>query len=217
MKLLGITDIHGDRKHFDRILAEAGAVDVILLGGDLTNFGTPDEAQYFVDRAREACPTVFAVAGNCDSPEIDDRFKVLGVSLFGLGKIHDDVGFYGVSAMPPWMGNMYEITEDEIAAALDHGLSEVSNAARHVVLSHPPPRKTKVDLTRDEAHVGSTAVRELVDRHQPQLVICGHIHEARGVDQIGGTAIVNCGPAFCGYYAIAELNEAATVEIRRAK
>ena len=43
-----------------------------------------------------------------------------------------------------------------------------------------------------------------------------HIHEARGVDQIGNTKIVNCGPARSGYYAVAEVNDAdVQIELKK--
>lgn len=46
------------------------------------------------------------------------------------------------------------------------------------------------------------AVRSLIDQHQPHVVICGHIHEARRVDRIGAPEIINCGPAASGFYGV---------------
>jgi len=58
-------------------------------------------------------------------------------------------------------------------------------------------------------------VREFVDRHQPALVLCGHIHEARGQARLGNSVIVNCGPAKRGHYALVELTaKAVQVELR---
>jgi Icc-related predicted phosphoesterase len=56
-------------------------------------------------------------------------------------------------------------------------------------------------------HVGSKSVRDFIEREQPDVVICGHIHEARGQDAIGRSKIVNCGPASKGYYAVIEIGE----------
>lgn len=217
MNLLCITDLHGSQTALEAILAEAGPVDVILLGGDLTNFGTPNVAEEIVAAARSANPRVLAVAGNCDSPAIDERLAQLGVSLFGRGVIEGDAGFYGVSAMPPWMGTMYELSEEQIAAALEAGRRDVQGTPRAVVVSHPPPRDTKVDKTRGGDHVGSTSLREFVERTAPDLLVCGHIHEARGLDRIGPTTVVNCGPGFRGDYAVAHLeNSGVRVDLRTA-
>jgi Icc-related predicted phosphoesterase len=214
MKLLAITDLHGDAAMLSRILEDAGSVDVVLLGGDITHFGTPNAAEALVRRVRAACPCVLAVAGNCDSATIDRRLEELGVSLFRRGVRCGGVGFYGVSAMPPWTGSMYEVTEDEIGAALRTGRNQVSQAKSEVVLSHPPPRDTPLDLTRTGAHVGSTAVRWFIEEAQPALVVCGHIHEARGIATLGATTVVNCGAAHHGLFAVAEMVPELRVELR---
>jgi len=200
----------------ERILCDVGTVDAILLAGDVTHFGTPDEAETLVQLARRFCPVVFAVAGNCDSQKIDRRLAELDVSLMGIAAVHGGVGFFGVSAMPPWAGGMYELTEERMATALRSGRDQVEDVDRHVVLSHTPPRGSAVDRTRSGKHVGSTAVRELIDQMQPALVVCGHIHEARGTDRIGETAVVNCGPAARGFYAVVDLDEEAKVRLLEA-
>lgn len=215
MKLLGITDLHNSRSALVRILAEAGQVDVVLLGGDLTNFGSPPQAQALVEGARASCPTVLAVAGNCDSAEIDRRLVELGVSLHGRGVAHQGTGLHGLSAMPPWMGGMYELSEAELADRLESGYAQIEGAERHVVLSHPPPRGATVDRTSRGENVGSTALRTFIDRTQPLLVLCGHIHEARGMEKIGRSTVVNCGPAAAGYYAVAELGDELQIELRQ--
>jgi hypothetical protein len=217
MRIVCITDLHGDPAPLGRILADAGPADVVLLGGDITSFGTPNAAEFLVRQAQQHCPTVLAVAGNCDSPEIDERLASLGVSLFGRGVMHRQVGFYGASAMPPWTGTMYELSEDEIARALREGRDQLTQPRWEVVLSHTPPRDTLLDLTRRGDHVGSRAVRQFVEQVQPPLLLCGHIHEARGLDRLGATTLVNCGPAFDGQYAVADLDSEVRVTLREAR
>jgi Icc-related predicted phosphoesterase len=216
MRVLCITDLHGRVAALDRIAQDAGEADVLLLGGDITDFGTPNVAEQLVRRAQQLGDTVFAVAGNCDSKAIDDRLTEIGVSLFGRGIVHQGVGFCGVSAMPPWMGNMYELTEAEIAEVLRKGHGQLTTRDQDVLLSHTPPRGTKLDETRTGDHVGSSSVREFIEFARPALVVCGHIHESRGIDRIGPATIVNCGPAYRGHYAVAEVNTEVTVELRTA-
>ena len=215
MRLLSITDLHGNRNSLGRIARGAGEVDAILLGGDITNFGNPDEAEDLVRCAAEHCPVVLAVVGNCDSADIDSRLVELGVSLSGRGVMHGDVGFHGVSAMPPWLDNMYELSEDEIAAVLKAGYEEIRShgARRCVTLSHAPPRDSALDRVHSGDHVGSSALAAFIRREQPDLVICGHIHEARGIDHVGQTTVVNCGLARKGHYAIIDLHRTVEVEL----
>ena len=62
-------------------------------------------------------------------------------------------------------------------------------------------------------HVGSTALRALIEREQPDLVLCGHIHESRAIDEIGATTVVNPGPVASGHYALVEVDEDVAVEL----
>jgi Icc-related predicted phosphoesterase len=45
------------------------------------------------------------------------------------------------------------------------------------------------------------------------VVLCGHIHEARGEDRIGRSQIVNPGPVSAGHYAMVEIGEQASVRL----
>jgi Icc-related predicted phosphoesterase len=216
MKLLCITDLHGSGAALSRIIDDAGPVDLILLGGDLTTFGTPDEAESLVRLACQAGPPVLAVAGNCDSPEIDRRLDRLGVGLHGRGRVIGGLGVHGLSAIPPWKPHMYQMTEEELAAALEAGRREIGGAERHVILSHAPPRDGSLDQIHFGCHVGSTALREVIERTRPALVVCGHVHEGRGVEMLGPTTVVNCGAASHGYYAVARV-EPGTVKVEPAK
>ena len=161
MKLLGITDLHGNQSALRRILADAGPVDVVLLGGDITNFGTPHEAERLLQTAQDSGAAVLAVAGNCDSPQIENRLVELGASLYRRGVVHGQVGFHGLSGMPPWHQKMYQFTEKEMAEALQAGFPQIAGAQHHVILSHPPPRNERIDRTQRGDHVGSTALAHL--------------------------------------------------------
>jgi uncharacterized protein len=217
MKLLCITDIHNHIDPFRHILQDAGPVDLVLLGGDLTNFGTTTDVENIVQIAQSANFPVLAVAGNCDSAPIDQRLSDLGVSVAGRGTIINDVGIQGLSAAPPWHKGMYGFPEEDLARHLQDGYRQIQNARWHVVLSHVPPRGLKLDRTHFFQHVGSSALREFVEKTQPALVVCGHIHESRGVELVGRTTVVNCGPAASGYYALAELSEQVHVDMCRCK
>jgi Icc-related predicted phosphoesterase len=59
-----------------------------------------------------------------------------------------------------------------------------------IVVAHGPPRGYG-DLTRGNEHVGSTALTRTLERVQPPLMVCGHIHPAYGRYRLGATEIVN--------------------------
>jgi uncharacterized protein len=207
VKLLCLTDLHQSGAMLRRIMAAAGAADLVLLGGDLTDFGTPEDAEELVRQSQTLGVPVLAVAGNCDSAGIDQRLVELGVSLHGRGLVHQGVGIHGLSGIPPWRGGMHQFTEEQLAAALQAGHAEISAASYHVLLAHVPPQGGKLDRTFLFQHVGSGALRNFIDAAQPQLVICGHVHEACGTETLGRTVVVNCGPAARGQYALAEVGD----------
>lgn len=217
MRLLLVSDLHGDCEVLRKILDRAGAVDAVLLAGDLTDFGSPSDAEKMVGMAARAVPAVFAVAGNCDSPEIDRRLAELGVGLHGRGTTYQSMRVQGLSAMPPWKHKMYQFTEEELGQALAAGWSDIQHAAgQHVILSHAPPRGMHtVDRTHFFMHAGSEALSQFLKQTWPQLVVCGHIHEGRGVEQVGSTTVVNCGHGLRGYYAMALLDRHLSVELAR--
>ncbi len=212
MHVLALTDIHGRTGLFDEILGEEPAADLLVVGGDLTNFGRPADAIELIERARAHSEHVVAVAGNCDSQAIDRALSDAEVSVHAEGKRIRGYGVFGVSAMPPWRGNMYEFTEEEIDAYLSAGYEPIRNCGRSILVSHTPPRDTGVDETRTGSAVGSTAVRKHVEDVEPVLVISGHVHEAAGVSRLGPSTIVNCGPAKSGSYATISLSDTDGVE-----
>ncbi len=46
---------------------------------------------------------------------------------------------------------------------------------------HTPPRDV-LDTTAAGTHIGSVALRRVVERLQPPLVLCGHVHEAPRIE-----------------------------------
>lgn len=215
MNILALTDIHGA---YDTAVAIArhAAPDVLLIGGDLTTIGSVREAEAAVARLQEIAPAVLCVAGNMDLPAHDELFVRLGVSLNGRGVRVGDVGFCGASGAPvSRLHTPYEITEEEIARRLRAGYEEVRGCRRIIFVPHAPPFGTRLDIIHSGIHVGSAAVRDAIEDFSPDVVICGHVHEARGEDAIGPTKIVNCGPASHGSYARLWVGEEIRIELGR--
>jgi hypothetical protein len=82
-----------------------------------------------------------------------------------------------------------------------------------VFCPHAPPYGTACDRLRSGEHVGSRELRAFVEREIPDLVLCGHIHESRGVDELGATRVVNPGPVAAGHYAVVGAGRAVSVEL----
>jgi hypothetical protein len=214
MRIAYVVDVHDRFEAVPDALRAIGEVDVLLVGGDITTFGTPDDVERAIELWRPLAPRLLAVAGNMDSPAIDERLVALGVSVDGRGVLVDDVGFAGVSAAPlSPLHTPYEIADDELARRGEKGLEAIRGARARIFCPHAPPRETACDRLRSGEHVGSAGLRALVEREQPDVVLCGHIHESRGTDEVGAARVVNPGPVTAGHYALVEIAEAVSVSL----
>jgi uncharacterized protein len=212
MKIAYFVDIHDRFDAVPNVMAKLGAVDLLLIGGDITTGGTPDEAARAVEDWRPLAPRLLALAGNMDSAAIDARLAELGVALDSRGFAFGDVGVFGVSAAPKSpLHTPYELTDDELARRIDDGIRAVEDCRAKIFCPHAPPRHTACDLLPSGRHVGSAVIRAFIERAQPDLTLCGHIHEARGTDVIGRTRVVNPGPARAGHYALVEVDDGEVV------
>ncbi len=214
MRILAFTDIHGAYTRVEEVLRKE-KTDVVIIGGDLTTVGSVKEAEGALQRFQAINKNLLCVAGNMDLPVHDDLFVRMGISINGRGRAIGDVGFFGVSGGPKSpLRTPYEISEEEIAKRAHAGLADVKNSKVKVFVPHMPPFGTKVDIIHSGIHVGSAAVRDFIEDHKPDVVICGHIHEARGQDSIDRTMIVNCGPAGHGHYAAVDIGKEITIALK---
>lgn len=205
MRIIAFGDIHMATQACARIPGIREA-DLVILTGDLTNFGSRAEAKLVIDEVMAYNPHVLAQLGNLDRFEINDYLEQQGINLHGRGRLVDGqlciVGIGGSNPTP--FRTPTEFSEDELteiaSAAYRQGLEAVSAAERQsgrkipiLLVSHVPPANTLLDKVIFGRHVGSSAIRRLIETYQPDLCITGHIHEAKGQDMIGRTTIVNPG------------------------
>lgn len=211
MRIIAITDIHGNENKVKWLIEKIKdeKFDVLLIAGDITHFKGRKSAEKILSHFLELDRPIYAVMGNCDGKDVLDLLEELEISLHnkrieinGIGI----VGFGGSNITP--FSTIWEFHDDEIWESLNKNYREGD-----ILLMHVPPYKTKVDRTFTGLHVGSKALRKFIEEKQPPLVICGHIHEARGIDEIGKTLIVNPGPLFRGHYAVIDINEERKVSI----
>ena len=207
MKLLALSDLHGDYSKIDAIRQQAGTVDAVLMAGDITNFGPDHKANECIDMFDVP---VLAVPGNCDQPTLlnclDESHAInIHKECCTIGDI-DFVGLGGSNATP--FHTPFELTDDDIEHSLEELLSNSSNNLK-VLLSHAPPHGHVDEVP--SGHVGSDAIARFIDHFS--LIVCGHIHEARGITTTGTTTIVNVGEASRGHGALITINSEIYVEL----
>jgi len=215
MKILAMTDIHGAYETAGRILGKESGISAVVIGGDLTTNGSAEEARSALRRFAKFEVPIIVVAGNMDPPELEETFSSGSISVNARGTMLDDVGIFGVSGSPfTPMHTPYEISEEEISFRAHLGWKDVQAARIKIFVPHAPPHNTKLDKLRSGNHVGSTSIRRFVEQFQPQALVCGHIHESRGIDSLEKTIMVNCGPAASGFYAVLTVGKEVSVELK---
>jgi len=165
MKMIIGSDFHGNETMIERFRAKAEEenAEVILICGDITNFGTLNHAIRLLSLLTGLRVPVLFVPGNCDPPSL------LGVDLEGVRSIHGEVAVYegvaflGIGGSPPTpFHTPFELKEDEIMAELNRASNKIINDARFILVSHAPPRSTRLDRTNFGLHVGSISIRKCI-------------------------------------------------------
>jgi Icc-related predicted phosphoesterase len=200
------------RPHFEHVAERA---DVLLLAGDLTRVGHPDEAAVLADELRDLRVPVLAVLGNhdhhCDAAEqvvkvldhagvrvlegesavldLDGtRVGVAGAKGFGGGFAGACGSEFGEPEMKAFMGHTREV-----AGALEESLLALDADVR-IALLHYSPVEATLQGERLEIYpfLGSYLLAEAVDRAGADLVVHGHAHggSERGVTP-GGVPVRN--------------------------
>ena len=213
MEIVVIGDIHNDIENIMSYVDKLSSVnfDAIVCPGDFTDVGLRgfsqiDVANIVIAELKTLKKPIFAVPGNFDRGIIPILEKEK-ISVHGKGAVVGEVGFYGYGGAKTPFNTPLEPTEDELRRGLQKGFEEVKVAKFKIQVTHNPPARTKMDLLYTGAHVGSEAVRKCIEENKPTVAVSSHIHEARGVDELGSTKLINAGRFPEGYCGIISLNE----------
>lgn len=216
MRVLALSDIHGDIDELERILREAADYELILVLGDITDTGVDDyvgRARAILDLLDEQGVMVKAIPGNMDDERV---LELLMEYRFNLHKdmiSMADMDFVGFGGGSTPFDTPFEPDDEERGQVLAT-LLERTAAPRRAIVSHQPPHNTRIDRTSDGTQAGSKALRQLIEDEEIALVLSGHIHEAAGADRYNGTVMVNPGPVQEGQYALIDIGEEIEVELR---
>ena len=192
VKVLAVSDLHGDAQLSERLVKKAldNDVKLVIIAGDLTIFDKP--SPNLIKPFNDAGLKVLIIPGNHDSFStlyditlLYDNVK----SLHNAYYIKEGVGFFGHHATS--MGSI-AASDSEIEKLLTVNGEKLSSLTKKVMVVHEPPINTKLDNIGYS--IGNQGVRSVIENLRPDLVICGHVHERFGQeDVIGDTRIINAG------------------------
>ncbi len=218
MKIVFITDIHGDWDKLESISPRLINYDLVVLGGDITTFGTARDADFVVKTILKYNQNIIAIPGNCDGAFVQKLLVEKGMD-FNFKKIERfGTLFYGIggSLITP-SATPYEYSEEYLNEQLnDKSYAELSVLSNLILVSHQPPLFTLNDKLSTGVHVGSKSIRNLITKTKPFICLTGHIHEGIGIDKIENTPIVNPGALCDGKYGEIYLydNEISEIKFR---
>jgi uncharacterized protein len=189
VKIFLFSDIHGDLKSLQRIVAQPA--DLFICAGDFATFG----------KGLERCGEVLAplgdrlwvLPGNHETHNDTRAFCI----RHGFVDFHRQVRKVGATK---WAGLGYsnitpfktpgEYSEEQIAEALA-AFDGIDNL---YLVVHFPPFNTALDEFAPGKHAGSPTLRAWVERAKPAFLFCGHIHETAGKSEmLGATKCINVG------------------------
>jgi len=201
MRSIIVSDIHAKTSTAELVnkIANEHDADNILILGDVTNFGPVQDA---VDYITSLNRPVYAIPGNCDPREFPSAVSKVATDLHGRSVIIGGVKISGLGGSNPTIFDTpFEISEEEIFSSLDAICDGVD-----ILMVHAPAFGT-LDKIPNGMMVGSTSILDIVKKYRPKVVLSGHIHEERGMKEIGGTLFLNPGAAKEGYAALLTVND----------
>jgi Icc-related predicted phosphoesterase len=231
-------DVHADQPNRDALAAAFraidGAVDLVLLAGDLTTYGQPEQAALLAEICRPLEVPVYAVLGNHDwhcnrVPEIVALLSGAGVRVLDRSWAVEDVdgvsvgivglkGFIGGfpdSQLPdfgePILRQVYAETTEEVDA-LEAGLEAVKGSDYRIVLLHYSPTVTTLEGEPRGIwpFLGTDRLAEPIAEHRPDVVLHGHTHAGRFEGAIGDVPVFNVAVPVLGRdFFVFELDGAA--------
>jgi Icc-related predicted phosphoesterase len=207
MRILVVSDLHYRLQQLDWVASVAGDYELVVIAGDLLDIASivdPDAQiavvlEYLARIAEKT--TVVACSGNHDlnsRNELDERAPVWLESAQASGVFVDGTRVETprvlVTVCAYWDGPR---TRELVGRQLDDDAALVGDRL-WIWAYHAPPDASPTSWTGSR-YYGDEDLNRWIGRHQPAVVLCGHVHEspfAEGggwFDRIGSSLVFNAG------------------------
>lgn len=193
MKILAAGDLHGDRSLAQRLAEKAVKenADLVIITGDITHFDQSADGIIgpFVKKNKK----VLFVPGNHDSFATADFL----VNMYGVKNIHgysvryEDIGIFGCGGAN--IGPVTTFQEKEIVEILQKGFDKIKYLSKKIMVTHVHPSETVMEQFSTFIP-GSSGVKKAIEQFKPDILLCSHVHEAEGIEEmVGTTKVINVG------------------------
>lgn len=199
MRIAATADLHFSPQRANTLKEQLAPVrdqaDLLVVAGDLTNYGKPEEMEPLVNVLVRLRVPVVAVLGNHDyesdkEAELSRMMSEEGIKVLdGTGYERDGVGFAGTKGFVGGFGRgvLTAFGEREIktfvrasldeAMKLERALAQLRTPKRVVVLHYSPIAATvNGEAPEIYPYMGTSRLAEVVDRHGADMILHGHAH-----------------------------------------
>jgi uncharacterized protein len=212
-------DVHASEPTRKRLRESFAALeqraDLVLLAGDLTTLGEPDQAEVLADACANLRVPVVAVLGNHDlhchrGDEVTAVLRGAGVHMLdrsattielaggevGIVGTKGFVGGFIGSALPdfgePLLRRVYAETSAEVDA-IRAGLQEIAHCPIRIVLLHYSPTSDTLHGEPEGiwTYLGCDRLAVPIAEYRPDVVLHGHAHGGSFQGAIGTTPVYN--------------------------
>ncbi len=235
VRVAAAADVHCDENTRAQVAAAfaglEGRADLLLLAGDLTTHGEPEQAAVLADACRSLRVPVVAVLGNHDwhadrADEVAEVLASAGITVLhrswtivpvdgievGVVGTKGFVGGFPGSHLPdfgePLLRRVYAETSGEVDA-VERGLEAVAGCAVRIVVLHYAPVEATLEGERRDiwTFLGTDRLASPIARHAPDLVLHGHAHAGSPEGLIGAVPVYNVAvPVIGSYHRLFELS-----------
>ena len=194
-KILAISDVHGEEnENLYTYLNNHEEIELVIILGDITDFGPLDFVGTFIEKVADCGVDVIAIPGNCDPKGICNAINEVSFCLHNNIIAYGDAILFGYGGSNETPFNTPGEIQDnkiygdvyELLANYDYVYNDKVPKVK-ILVTHAPPYNTEADKLESGDHVGSAGILKSIHEFEPQINICGHIHEAKSLSKIGIT------------------------------
>ena len=202
MRIAATADLHFSPQSYDKIREPLTRVrdeaDVLVIAGDLTNYGKPEEMHSLLNALVRLRIPIIAVLGNHDyeSGQEQELMKMMtteGIKVLdGSSYERDGIGFAGTKGFIGGFGRgvLTAFGEKEVKAFVQASIDETMKLERAlsmlrtekiVIVTHYSPvvETVRGEPTEIWPYLGSSRLAEVIDRHGAVVAIHGHAHHGQ--------------------------------------
>jgi Icc-related predicted phosphoesterase len=200
VRIAAMSDVHYAQQPGESLQAVYTEIseqaDVLLICGDITDYGLPEEAERAVQEFRACTIPIIAVLGNHDyesgkQAEVRSVLQRAGLNMLdgeaveiagvGFAGAKGFCGGFGRRTLEPWGEKVMKLFVQEAldeALKLESALARLRTKDRIVVLHYAPVQATvEGEPAEIFAFLGSSRLEDPINRHGCRAVFHGHAHQ----------------------------------------